>query len=87
MYTFTQKELNFRQRDWLDLLKDYDLQIQYQPKKESVVADSLSISLEGFKTVIQLVSHGQANEQMSSLNLSYNPPQWRKFDILGESKD
>jgi len=33
-YIFTQKELNLRQQHWLELLKDYDLQIQYHPAKQ-----------------------------------------------------
>jgi len=41
-YIFTQKELNLRQRRWLELLKDYDLEIQYHPGKANVVADALS---------------------------------------------
>jgi len=34
-------EINSRQRRWLELLKDYDLQIQYHPGKANVVADVL----------------------------------------------
>ncbi|KAH0738661.1 hypothetical protein KY290_037366 [Solanum tuberosum] len=41
-YVLTQKELNLRQRRWLELLKDYDLSILYHPGKANVVADSLS---------------------------------------------
>jgi hypothetical protein len=41
-YIFTQKELNLRQRRWLELIKDYDLTIQYHPKNANVVADALS---------------------------------------------
>ena len=41
-YIFTQKELNMRQRRWLELLKDYDLEIVYHPGKANVVADALS---------------------------------------------
>jgi hypothetical protein len=41
-YIFTQKELNLRQRRWLELIKDYDLDIQYHPGKANVVADALS---------------------------------------------
>nr|GEU43291.1 reverse transcriptase domain-containing protein [Tanacetum cinerariifolium] len=37
-----QKELNTRQRCWLDLLSDYDCEIRYYPKKANVVADALS---------------------------------------------
>ncbi|CAA0832795.1 Uncharacterized mitochondrial protein AtMg00860, partial [Striga hermonthica] len=41
-YIFTQKELNMRQRRWLELVKDYDCSIQYHPGKANVVADALS---------------------------------------------
>ncbi|GJY95261.1 putative reverse transcriptase domain-containing protein [Tanacetum coccineum] len=41
-YIFTQKELNMRLRLWLELLKDYDINIQYHPSKANVVADALS---------------------------------------------
>ncbi|GAB2236277.1 hypothetical protein Droror1_Dr00028206, partial [Drosera rotundifolia] len=41
-YIFTQKELNMRQRRWLELIKDYDLTVQYHPGKANVVADALS---------------------------------------------
>nr|GEY00187.1 hypothetical protein [Tanacetum cinerariifolium] len=37
------KELNMRQRRWLELLKDYDTNIQYHPGKANVVADALSM--------------------------------------------
>ncbi|KAL0556241.1 hypothetical protein IC582_004752 [Cucumis melo] len=41
-YFFTQKELNIRQRRWLELVKDYDCEILYHPGKANVVADALS---------------------------------------------
>jgi hypothetical protein len=41
-YIFTQKELNMRQRRWIELIKDYDLEIHYHPGKANVVADALS---------------------------------------------
>ncbi|GJV83570.1 putative reverse transcriptase domain-containing protein [Tanacetum coccineum] len=37
-----QKELNMRQRRWIELLSDYDYEIHYHPKKANVVADALS---------------------------------------------
>jgi hypothetical protein len=43
-YIFTQKELNLRQRRWLELIKDYDLSIHYHPRKANKVADALSRS-------------------------------------------
>jgi hypothetical protein len=39
---FTQLNLNLRQRRWLELIKDYDLGINYHPMKANVVADSFS---------------------------------------------
>ncbi|CAA0827097.1 Uncharacterized mitochondrial protein AtMg00860, partial [Striga hermonthica] len=41
-YIFSQKELNMRQRRWLELVKDYDCTISYHPGKANVVADALS---------------------------------------------
>ena len=41
-YIFTQKEINMRQRRWLELLVDYELEINYHPVKANVVADALS---------------------------------------------
>ena len=40
-HIFTQKALNLRQRWWLDLLKDYTLEIKCHPGKANVVADAL----------------------------------------------
>nr|GEV52072.1 putative reverse transcriptase domain-containing protein [Tanacetum cinerariifolium] len=37
-----QKELNMRQRRWLELLADYDCEIRYHPGKANVMADALS---------------------------------------------
>ncbi|WVZ52368.1 hypothetical protein U9M48_003437 [Paspalum notatum var. saurae] len=41
-YIFTQPELNMRQRRWLELIEDYDLEVHYHPGKANVVADALS---------------------------------------------
>ena len=41
-YVFTQKELNLRQRRWLELLKYYDLSVLYYPGKANVVVYALS---------------------------------------------
>nr|CAE02265.2 OSJNBb0049I21.5 [Oryza sativa Japonica Group] len=41
-YIFTQSDLNLRQRRWLELIKDYDLEVHYHPGKTNVVADALS---------------------------------------------
>nr|GEV40360.1 putative reverse transcriptase domain-containing protein [Tanacetum cinerariifolium] len=41
-YILDQKELNMRQRRWVELLSDYDCEIRYHPRKANVVADALS---------------------------------------------
>jgi len=41
-YIFTQAELNMRQRRWLELIKDYNLEVHYHPGKVNVVVDTLS---------------------------------------------
>ncbi|RVX03815.1 Retrovirus-related Pol polyprotein from transposon 17.6 [Vitis vinifera] len=41
-YLFSQKELNMRQRRWIELLKNYDCFIQYHIRKVNVVANALS---------------------------------------------
>ncbi|KAL0285254.1 UNVERIFIED_CONTAM: hypothetical protein Sangu_2787200 [Sesamum angustifolium] len=50
-YIPTQKELNLRQRRWIELLKDYDCTIYYHPGKANIMADAISR-----KTVDQLAS-------------------------------
>ncbi|GKE44338.1 putative reverse transcriptase domain-containing protein [Tanacetum coccineum] len=41
-HIFSQKELNMRQRHWIELFSDYDCEIRYHPSKANVVADALS---------------------------------------------
>ena len=41
-YIYTQKDLNLWQSRWLELIKDYDMNLQYHPGKANVVADALS---------------------------------------------
>jgi hypothetical protein len=45
-YIFTQADLNMRQRRWLELIKDYDLEVHYHPGKANVIADALSRKLQ-----------------------------------------
>jgi hypothetical protein len=57
-YIFTQSELNMRQRRWLELIKDYELEIHYHPGKANVVADALSRKIQ----VNMLAAHPMSYE-------------------------
>ncbi|KAL8119910.1 hypothetical protein AgCh_017144 [Apium graveolens] len=52
-YVFTEKEINMRQRRWLELIKDYDCEILYHPGKANMVADALRWK-ERLKAIITL---------------------------------
>ena len=52
---FTQKELNLRQRSWIELLKDYDCTIDYHPGKANVLADALSRKSTGSLAYMQTI--------------------------------
>jgi hypothetical protein len=71
-YIFTQAGLNMRQRRWLELIKDYDLEVHYHPGKANVVADALSrrahchcLSIATFNDTLR--------NQMRKLNLKIIP--------------
>nr|GEV54407.1 putative reverse transcriptase domain-containing protein [Tanacetum cinerariifolium] len=49
-----QKELNMRQRRWLELLSDYDCDIRYHLRKANVVADALSPHLGAYDILQEL---------------------------------
>lgn len=41
-YIFQQRDMNLRQRRWMELLKDYDCSILYHQGKANIMADALS---------------------------------------------
>ena len=69
-YLFSQKELNMRQRRWIELLKDYDCIIQYHPGKANVVADALSRKSVGSLTAIRGCQR-QLLEELRSLQVHF----------------
>ncbi|KAA3486320.1 Transposon Ty3-I Gag-Pol polyprotein [Gossypium australe] len=69
-YLLTQKELNLRQRRWVELLKDYDCSIEYHPGKTNVVADALSqkvvLDLRAMFTHLSLYDDGSLLAELQS---------------------
>ncbi|XP_057443964.1 uncharacterized protein LOC130736135 [Lotus japonicus] len=53
-YLFDQKELNMRQRRWMEFIKDYEFTLQYHPGKANVVADALRKYIADPTHVIEL---------------------------------
>jgi hypothetical protein len=71
-YIFTQADLNMRQRRWLELIKDYDLEVYYHPGKANVVADALSRKAHCHCLSITAFNDTLCN-QMKRLNLEIIP--------------
>ena len=46
-YIFPQRDLNMRQRRWMEYLEDYDFSLHYHPGKANVVADALNRKSQG----------------------------------------
>jgi hypothetical protein len=67
-YIFTQSNLNLRQRRCLELIKDYDLGINYHPGKANVVADALSRRSHVSQLVVDSMSFELCKE-FDKLNL------------------
>ncbi|KAG8496670.1 hypothetical protein CXB51_007945 [Gossypium anomalum] len=67
-YLMTQKELNLRQRSWLELIKDYELVIDYHPGKVNIVADTLSrkslFALRAMNTQLTVIDDGSILAEM-----------------------
>jgi hypothetical protein len=67
-FIFTQSDINMRQRRWLELIKEYDLEVHYHPEKANVVADDLSHKVHCNQLEVEPVSDPLC-EDMRKLNL------------------
>jgi hypothetical protein len=67
-YIFTQLELNMRQRRWLELIKDYELEIHYHPGKANIVTDALSRGVSCHCLMVK-TSDNTLCQEMEKLNL------------------
>jgi hypothetical protein len=71
-YFFTQADLNMRQRRWLELIKDFDLEIHYHPGKTNVVADALSHEAHCNYLPAVGISGEESSIQRSPIMAQYN---------------
>ena len=70
-YIFTQRDLNMRQRRWMEFFEDYDFTLHYHPGKANVVVDALSWKSRGALTSIAS-REWQMLETMGQFGLQYN---------------
>ena len=70
-YLFTQKDLNLRQRRWVEYMEDYDFTLQYHPGKANVVADALSRKTSGTLASLAL-EDWKRTEVVSEYDLQYH---------------
>jgi hypothetical protein len=71
-YIFTQPDLNMRQRTWLELIKDYEIEVHYHPGKENVIADTLSLkSHYNYLPTVRLTREESSTQMLLDLSL-YN---------------
>ena len=69
-YIFTQTDLNLRQHQWLELIKDYDLVVHYHSRKENVVANALS--RKSYANEVQVASmSSELCAELKQLNLGF----------------
>ncbi len=66
-YIFTQTDLNLRQRRWLELIKDYNLEILYHPGKANVMA--VALSRKAYCNLRQEILSEQLQAELLKLNL------------------
>jgi hypothetical protein len=71
-YFFTQVDLNMRQRRWLELINDYDLEIHYHPGKTNVVANALSRKAHCNYLPTISISGEEPSIQVSPIMAQYN---------------
>ena len=72
---FTQPDLNLRQRRWLELIKDYDMTLNYQPGKANVVANALS-QKSYCNTLMVEKAQPALHEESARLNLEIVPSRY-----------
>ena len=68
---FTQRDLNMKQRRWMEYMEDYDFTLHYHPVKENVVANMLSRKSWGVLASVASLEL-QMLETVGQFRLQYN---------------
>ncbi|GKB66521.1 putative reverse transcriptase domain-containing protein [Tanacetum coccineum] len=82
-----QKELNMRQRRWLELLSDYDCEIRYHPGKANVVADALSRKERNkplrVRALVMTIGLNLPKQILEAQIEAHKPENFKKEDVRG----
>jgi hypothetical protein len=88
-YIFTQQDLDMRQRRWLELIKDYELEVHYHPGKANIVADALSRKAHcNYLPAVCLTGEESSTRvlpNLSLLNITLTPT--LRAEIIAAQKD
>jgi hypothetical protein len=68
-YIFTETDLNLRQRRWLELIKDYDVKINYHRGKTNIVADT-SNHKKYYNATLTIRMRSELRQEIGYLNLA-----------------
>ena len=80
-YIFTHRDLNMRQRRWMEFLEEYDFTLHYHPDKANVVADALSRKSRGALASIDS-REWRMLETVGQFRLQYNEQTQGTLGIL-----
>ncbi|GKB96877.1 putative reverse transcriptase domain-containing protein [Tanacetum coccineum] len=86
-YILNQKEMNLRQRRWIELLSDYDCEIQYHPGKANVVADALSRKERNKPLRVRALMMTVHNDLLKQILEAQKEAMKRKNEALGTNLD
>jgi hypothetical protein len=88
-YIFTQSDLNMRQRRWLELIKDYELEDHYHSGKANIIADTFSRKAHcNYLLAIRLTGEEYSTRVLPNLslfNITLRPT--LRADIIATQKD
>ena len=84
-YLPSQRELNLRQRRWMEFIKDYDCMINYHPGKASVVADALS--RKSMQTLRVLNAHLSLSDDSTAVAALIARPEMLNRVLEAQNKD